>query len=261
MSSKYNATVIKNDKISDTLFLITVKPDFEIHDFKPGQFTTLGLEIPYKKNDGTEEIKLIKKAYSIASSPIDKNYLEFYIALVPDGLLTPHVFELKPNDKLFVGEKITGKFTLESVDDKKHILMIGTGTGLAPFISMIRTHVICGGDRHFSVLHGARHSYELGYYTELSVMSVNCQNFHYLPAISRPKEDPNWGGLTGRVTEIDIQKILKDKTNMEFSPENFEILLCGNPLMIEDMSVKLQNMGFQLNSKEQKGQIHFEKFW
>jgi ferredoxin/flavodoxin---NADP+ reductase len=256
MTDFFNATVIKNDRVSDTLCLITVKPDFEVKDFKPGQFTTLGL---MGKKDGHE--KLVKRAYSVASSPAQTSYLEFYIALVPNGKLSPYLFNLKQKDRLFVGEKFVGKFTLDTLPEHKHLLMISTGTGLAPFLSMIRTHLICGGDRHFAILHGARYSYELGFYSELAVMSVNCKNFNYIPCISRPEKDPFWGGPKGRVTEVIKKDEVKKQTGIELTPDNFEVLLCGNPAMITEMTDHLTTLGFKENTKDNPGTIHTEKYW
>lgn len=260
MSEDYNASVVKNDRLSDSLCLLTIKPDFEIRDFKAGQFTTLGLKLTRTEND-SENVKLVRKAYSIASSPIQNKYLEFYIARVVDGELTPHLFDLEPGDRVCVGEKITGAFTLDDIPENKHLLMISTGTGLAPFLSMIRTHMICGHTRHFVVLHGARFSYELGFYSELSVMSLNCKNFHYIPCVSRAEKDTNWGGAKGRVTAVIKTRVIEKVSGIRLIPDNFEILLCGNPKMVTEIMEYLQELGFKEDTKKQSGEIHIEKYW
>lgn len=268
MDQDYNATVIKKDFLSEDLCLLTVKPDFEIADFKPGQFTILGLKAREKRYANSPDPKsyndpekIIKKAYSILSSPAQERYLEFYLALVHEGELTPRLFSLESGDRLFVGEKITGKFTLDNIPPEKNLLMISTGTGLAPFMSMVRTHLVCGGPRKFVILHGARYSYDLGFYSELSVLSSGCKNLHYIPCISRPQNDPNWGGPKGRVTEVIKTGLVEEWTRLKLAPENFDVLLCGNPAMIEEMIRYLESLGFKLNKANQPGHIYKEEFW
>lgn len=255
MKEEYNATVVKSDCFSEGLFLLTVKPDEPIKTFKPGQFTTLGLKMP-NKDSGTT--KLVKKAYSIASSPVQNHFLEFYIVVVPHGDLTPYLFELKHGDRLFVGPRITGNFTLEKVPQDKNLLMVATGTGIAPFVSMIRTHLICGdpGKRKFVLIHGVRHSRDITYYAEFDSLDMHCPNFFFIPAVSRPQTDLYWGGPKGRVTQIIPEGIVEKRCGIALKPENFEILMCGNPDMIKDMTEYfMKENGF---SKEQ---IHAEKYW
>lgn len=268
MGKDYNASVIKKDFLSENICLLTVKPDFDIGDFKPGQFTILGLKAKEKRFGNSQNPKnledpekIIKKAYSILSSPAQEKYLEFYLALVPEGELTPRLFALESGDRLFVGEKITGKFTLDRIPPEKNLLMISTGTGLAPFMSMVRTHLVCGGERKFVILHGARYSYDLGFYSELSVLNSGCKNFHYIPCISRPEKDPNWGGPKGRVTEVIKTGLIEKLSGLQLTPENFDVLLCGNPVMIEEMTRYLESLGFKQNKPEEPGQIHKEEFW
>ena len=265
---QYNATVVSNELMSDHLAILKVKPDRPLSEFKAGQFAVLGLvgTAPCAPNASQCKIpdepqKLIRKAYSIASAGVQTDTLEFYIALVPEGELTPRLFHLKAGDRLFIGTKITGKFTLDSIPVDKNLILVSTGTGLAPFLSMVRTDMICGHVRHFVVIHGARHSSELGYYNELSLMAQNCKNFHYLPTVSRPTEDANWGGLKGRVTDVLTQGVVEKATGLELSPEYFHVLLCGSPNMVEDISIQLEAKGFRRDTKSAPGNIHKEEYW
>lgn len=264
--AEYNATVLKKESLSEHLAILTVRPDFPLSEFKAGQFAVLGLLAKEDCAPNARQCKtpspdkLIKKAYSIASSAARTDALEFYVALVPEGELTPRLFNLKEGDRLFLGQKIAGRFTLDKIPGDKHVLMISTGTGLAPFLSMIRTDLVCGHSRRFVVLHGARHSYELGYFQELSLMADHCSNFHYIPAVSRPQEDKAWHGLTGRVTELLKNGIVEKETGLELSPENFHAFLCGNPDMIEDATAFLETKGLRRETKD-GGEIHKEEYW
>lgn len=142
-----NAKVAQRVELSPELIILRIIPDgWELPDFIPGQFAVLGLPGTAKRTNfsDAEEApsdpdKLIKRAYSIASSSTNKEYIEFYVALVRSGALTPRLFALKPGDSIFLGPKFTGMFTLEMVKQNNNIIMLSTGTGLAPYMSMLRT--------------------------------------------------------------------------------------------------------------------------
>jgi len=190
-----NAIVAQRIEVAPGLIILRVVPDgWELPDFKSGQFAVLGLPgtAPrYKFSDPEEPLgnpgKLIRRAYSISSASVNKEYIEFYITLVRSGALTPRLFNLKSGDHVFLSRKYTGTFTLDQVPEDHHIILLSTGTGLAPYMSMLRGQMICNGPRIIVVVHGARHSWDLGYRSELNTLATICSNFNYLPAITRPK--------------------------------------------------------------------------
>ena len=153
--SPYNATLIEREDLNEALAIFKVRLDSgQELDFSPGQYTTLGLIDPdapppnpnspaSKKRKGP---KLIRRAYSIASSPKLKSYLEFYIVRVDEGKLTPLLWKIKEGDPIFMDHKIKGKFTLAGIPDGKDLVMVGTGTGVAPFWSMLNTYRHTGRD-------------------------------------------------------------------------------------------------------------------
>ena len=269
-NTELNARLIQKIMVSPTLAIMRFVPEgWELPDFKAGQYGVLGLPysapriptadpLPYDEPD-----KLIKRAYSVASSPEVKEYVEFYIALVESGELTPRLFALEPGDKVWLGKKFTGMFTLAEVPQDKNVVFIATGTGLAPYMSMIRTDLQCNVERKFAVLHGARHSWDLGYRSELNGFKRLCSNFEYLPIISHPEEENGrWAGDTGFVQKLWSEKRLEKKWDTKFTPENTRIFLCGNPNMIKGMLEILESEGFsEYNRREKTGQIHVEKYW
>ena len=176
--------------------------------------------------------RMIRRAYSIASESRADEYLEFYLTVVMSGELTPRLFNLKIRDRLYVGPKAVGVFTLDKAPGK-HILMIGTGTGLAPYMSMLRSELECNGPRQFVMVHGARYSWDLGYRTELTGLARHCGNFHYMPVITRPQEDVTWRGRSGYLQNVIASGAIEEETGLALTPENFDIFLCGNPGMIE----------------------------
>lgn len=264
---KYNAKILKNEILTDNLFILSVIPDSPLDDFQAGQFTTLGLKAKEKRHGNTPDPKgqkdpekMIRRAYSILSSPEQKGQLDFYIALVNEGELTPRLFVLKEGDALFMGNKITGKFTLDKTPGYKHLLLISTGTGITPFMSMMAAHFDQNPERHWLLTHGVRHSQDLSFHNDLTKQHFENNNFHYLPLVSRPQEDSEWTGETGRVTIIDKERIEKE-TGKLFTPDQFDVFLCGNPAMIEEMTTTFETLGFKKDQGKEVGQIHIEEYW
>jgi ferredoxin--NADP+ reductase len=204
--------------------------------------------------------RMIRRAYSIASESRADEYLEFYLTVVMSGELTPRLFNLKIRDRLYVGPKAVGVFTLEKAPGK-HILMIGTGTGLAPYMSMLRSELECNGSRQFVIVHGARFSWDLGYRTELTGLARHCKNFHYIPVITRPKEDVTWQGRSGYLQNLIASGAIEEETGLPLTPDNFDIYLCGNPGMIETVIWWAEARGFVKDKGHDIGTLHTEEYW
>jgi ferredoxin/flavodoxin---NADP+ reductase len=204
--------------------------------------------------------RMIRRAYSIASESRADEYLEFYLTVVMSGDLTPRLFKLKIKDRLYVGPKAVGVFTLDKAPGK-HILMIGTGTGLAPYMSMLRSELECNGSRKFVVVHGARYSWDLGYRTELIGLARHCNNFCYMPVITRPQEDVTWKGRSGYLQNVIASGAIEEETGLALTPDNFDIFLCGNPGMIETVISWAEARGFVRDRGHDLGTIHTEEYW
>ncbi|MBN2328888.1 MAG: ferredoxin--NADP reductase [Candidatus Omnitrophica bacterium] len=275
MSAKrieYNAALSQRIEIAPGLAIFRVVPDGDLFDFEPGQYSVLGLRCkalriidsdpdPDNSKCGEDPERLIRRAYSIASSSLEREFIEFYITLVRSGELTPRLFNLTIGDRLYLGPRATGLFTLNQVPSHKHILLVSTGTGLAPYISMVRSQLDCNQGRHFVVLNGARYSWDLGYRDELNFLSRLCRNFSYFPIISRPDRDPTWNGLEGRVQTLLASGVVEEKTGLSLTPENFDVFLCGNPAMIEDVIQMVEARGFVKDERKNPGTIHVEEYW
>ncbi|MCJ7755346.1 MAG: hypothetical protein MUP13_12345, partial [Thermoanaerobaculales bacterium] len=193
-----NAVVQQRNEVAPGLMVIRIAPEgWDLPVFTPGQFAVLGLPPEAPRCDladpDEEEHKpgaLIRRAYSIASSSVARENLELYITLVRSGALTPRLFALAPGDRLWLGPKITGRFTLDDAPDDADLVLVATGTGLAPYMSMLSTQLMCGASRRFAVLHGAYPSWDLGYRNELLTLQHLCSNLTYVATIDRPQEEP-----------------------------------------------------------------------
>lgn len=267
---EFNAVVTQRMEVAPGLMVMNVAPvGWELPDFEAGQYAVIGLpgSAPRCRDAEAEDTpaepdKLIKRAYSIASRSQAKQYLEFYIALVRSGALTPRLTLLNPGDRLWLGRKITGMFTLDSVPPECHVIMFATGTGLAPYVSMMRSALAEQPARRFAVVHGARHSWELGYREEMITLHRFCREFEYIPIVSRPKEEPiPWGGLAGHCQDVWTRHVIDEVWGFSPIPETTHIFLCGNPAMIRDVIELLAADGFREHSRKSPGQIHTEKYW
>jgi ferredoxin--NADP+ reductase len=264
----YNATVIGREEINPQLVILRVRPDKEMFDFKPGQFAVLGMlgAAPRVAEAAPEDVpnepdKMIRRAYSIASSSLEKRYVEFYLTLITSGQLTPRLFALKHGDRVFLGPKASGVFTLDRVAPEKAVVLIATGTGLAPYISMLRTMLVNDGQRRFVVLHGARYSYDLGYRGELESLARLRPNFTYIPSITRPDQDPHFHGHTGRIQALVEQGVLEKESGVVLDPAKAEVFLCGNPEMVNIVKFILEKKGFAAKGGTAPATIHVEEYW
>ncbi|MCU0234412.1 MAG: ferredoxin--NADP reductase [Thermoanaerobaculales bacterium] len=269
--TELNAVVLQRVEVAPGLIILRVVPEgWELPDFKPGQFAVLGLppEAPRSlEADPDEDIPpkpgaMIRRSYSIASSSKAREYLELYITLVRSGSLTPRLFALGAGDRLWLGPRITGFFTLDAVPADSHLVLVATGTGLAPYMSMLRTMLPAAGGRRIAVVLGARHSWDLGYQSELRTLERRCPGFAYLPVISRPAEEPlPWGGPAGYVQDLWREGAVARAWGFAPTPATTAVFLCGNPAMIDDMVGLLAAQGFREHSRREPGQVFVERYW
>jgi ferredoxin--NADP+ reductase len=239
----YRARITKRNDFSADLWMIRVQPGGEF-EFSPGQYATLGVEGAEKRSE---------RAYSITSSPYEDE-IEFFFELVPDGGLTPLLYKLKPGDELLMRKVPKGRFTLAMEGAITNHLLVATVTGVAPFVSYVRTlhkdwkDGKFRGEHKLYLLNGASRSWELGYCDELQAIAYDSPWLKYMPTVSRPWDDEKWVGETGRVD--DILRKYTDLWGLDGS--NTVGYLCGHPEMIEHGKGILKRIGFgKENLKEE----------
>jgi ferredoxin--NADP+ reductase len=241
-----HAEIVTRRDLAPDLWTIRIRLESPLV-FRPGQFATIGV------SDGET---MIERPYSIVSSPRESE-LEFFLELVPQGELGQRLFALTRGDRLHVRKVAKGNFTLDEKSGRRMHFMVATVTGVAPFVSMVRTLVRdeeagkpSAGHRAF-LLQGASRSWEFGYDTELAEIEREYRWFRYVPTVSRPREDAAWGGERGRVHEL-ISKYLD---RFQCNPTDTTAYLCGHPGMIESGKMILRVAGFEKES------IREERFW
>ena len=242
---QYNAHLVRRVDETESLAYFWVRFDGEPTPFVSGQYMTIGVFA-----DG----RLVQRPYSVASSPLvagTEGY-EFYVRLVQGGQFTPLSWRLTVGHGLrMIGPK--GKFMLEPDDDRIH-LFISTGTGNAPFVSMMRTMLLEGRPRKAIFVNGVSHVRELGYRRLLEGWQATGEYpVTYVPTISRPSEPANqgWTGRTGRAETV-LDSVCDD---YGLDPSNAVAYICGNPDMILAADELLVRRGFA------EEQIKKELYW
>jgi ferredoxin--NADP+ reductase len=235
----YSARILDRRDLSGDLWVIHVDPGGEF-PYRAGQYATLGVVTPEKRHE---------RAYSIVSAPHEK-LLEFFIELVPNGEVTPLLHKLQAGDQVSLRKVAKGNFTLDLSGERTNHLLIGTVTGVSPFVGYVRSlqhdwkdKEIPGAHKLF-ILEGASRSWELGYSAELEKAAREVPWLTYVPTVSRPWEDKGWSGETGRVDDL-----IRKYTDMwNLVPENTKVYLCGHPGMIENVNGIVKRHGWQEDS-------------
>lgn len=264
--SPYNATVIGKILLTPDLMILRVKTDQPRQEFIAGQFTHIGLLSSEERSsnsvmemDPPKEDTLIKRPYSIASAKHEVSEFEFYISQVKSGALTPRLFQLSQGRKMWVDDKISGVFELNQVPDKCNIVMVATGTGLAPYMSFLRSHINEHRDTRLAIIHGAAYPWDLGYYSELQFIRSTFPNFYYYPTLL--KADDSWNGLRGYIEKHLEAGVLQNNAGIELNPEKTHFFLCGNPKMVDSVSGYLKQFNFNKHCEETPdGTIHIEEY-
>jgi ferredoxin--NADP+ reductase len=231
---QYNSRLVRREDMTESLAYFWVRFDGEPTPFEPGQYMTIGVMV---------EGRIVQRPYSVASPPIvagDEGY-EFYVRLVQGGTFTPLLWQVPIGQAMrMIGPK--GKFLLEPNDDRTHIF-ISSGTGNAPFVSMMRQMLADGSTRPVLFLNGVSYAHELGYRDIVEGWERTGEYpVRFVPTVSRPNDPANasWLGRTGRVETI-LAPVLDE---MGLDASNSIAYICGNPDMILSAEETLLGRGY-----------------
>ncbi len=240
MSAFNTETVLEVHHWNDSLFSFKTTRDPSLR-FRNGHFVMIGLQV-----DG----KPLLRAYSVASANYEEN-LEFLSIKVPDGPLTSRLQHLKPGDAVLVGRKPTGTLVIDDLTPASHLYLFGTGTGLAPFMSIVRDPETYERFEKVVLVHGVREVSELAYADYLQTDLPGNDFFGemvrerliYYPTVTREPFRNR-----GRITElIESDKLTHDIGLPPLSPANDRAMLCGSPGMLADTRVLLDARGFTIS--------------
>jgi ferredoxin--NADP+ reductase len=298
---RYNATVVSLRKTHSDLLIARIQPDFPLPSHKPGQYSSLGLGNWEPRHPGCqeesippgEENKLVRRAYSISCGVLDDqghllnrngvNWLEFYVVLVRDSAkekppaLTPRIFMLKEGDRIFLGEKITGHFTLDTVMPGDSVVFLATGTGEAPHNYMLWELLRRGHAGRILSASCVRFRRDLAYVSIHEELMRRYPHYAYLSLTTREAETVQHKVY---IQDLIVSGQLEERLGAPLEPARTHVFLCGNPKMI-GVSVKdretgqrvypsplgvleiLEKRGFAADQPaiRLKGNVHFEEYW
>ncbi|MCY1283519.1 Flavodoxin/ferredoxin--NADP reductase [compost metagenome] len=223
--------------------------------FRAGQFARLGVT----KADGS----VVWRAYSMVSSPYDE-FLEFFSIVVPGGEFTSELSRLREGDSLLIDKQAFGFLTLDRFPDGRDLWLLGTGTGLAPFLSILQDFEAWQRFERIKLVYSVREARELAYQAliaglaERDYLAEYAHKLQYIPVVTREAYP---GALNQRITTLIDNGELERAAGLALDPEHSRIMLCGNPQMIEDTRAVLKTRGMRLALTRKPGQIGVENYW
>ena len=238
--------MLENRRWTETLFSLRVQaPALR---FTAGQFVRIALDV------GGERVA---RAFSFVNPPQDP-VLEFYGVIVPEGPLSPRLAALGVGDRLFVADNPSGFLVLNEVPPAEDLWMLATGTGVAPFLSILRTAEPWQKYRRVILVHAARYSRELVYSDLILEIERKYGNrFKTLKFVSREKAPQ---ALEGRIPAASADGRL-EQADVEIAPARSQFMLCGNPQMLKDVTAALAERGLRKHRRRIPGHITVESFW
>lgn len=220
-----------------------------IDPFVAGQFTQIGVG---------DETKPLFRPYSFANAPSEP-HLEFYFNFVDKGGLTPSLVQLQPGDKLWISRKASGRFTLSTLERAPALWCFATGTGLGVFLSILKTPEAWQQFDRIRLVHSVSHGSFLTHQAIIRQFEKQYpEQFRFIPIVTRENID---GTYSQRMTELVTQHILENDLNETIAPETAQVMLCGNPHMVQDMRTALQERGMGLRLPGKGGYVTIESYW
>lgn len=290
----YNAVITHFEPTHSDLWVLRVRPDHGDTSYLPGQYASLGLGYWEDRIDDAIDVgldakwdKLIRRSYSISSRMFDEfgyltdegglDELEFYIVLVaptPDNVpaLTPRLALKRPGDRIYLGPKVAGRYTLAAVQDPTStVVFLSTGTGEAPHNAMAIELLRKGHTGPIVAAVTVRQWRDLGYLEKHRELETRYPNYHYVPLPTRESDVPK-----RYIQDLITEDIFGNEHGVTLDPDNTHVFLCGNPAMIglpEEVDGEerfpavtgvvelLSERGFTLDRRRSPGNIHYEEYW
>jgi ferredoxin/flavodoxin---NADP+ reductase len=224
------------------------------YTFTPGQFARIGLP--------GEDGEIIWRAYSIVSAPHEA-FLEFFLVVVPTGAFSARVAKLKLGDTMLVDKIAQGFLTADRFKNGRDLWLMATGTGLAPYISMVRDKAVWAQFENIVIVQSVRERADLAYVEELTAMSnevteMGRARLRFINTLTRDRAE---GALEGRIPALINSGALEQAADVKLADEHSRFMLCGNPEMVEGMRALLKARGFRMNRKLEPGHIIVENYW
>jgi ferredoxin--NADP+ reductase len=233
--------------------LVSLMVDAPEVTFVAGQFGRLALPAP----PGSTE-PMLGRPYSFVNSP-DTAPHEFYFIVLPDGPLTPRLAALEPGAAVWMLRTANGFFSVGEIPAADVLWCLATGTGIGPFLSILRTREPWEKFGRVVLVHGVRYAEELTYGDVIAAIGgAHRGAFTYVPSVTR---ESHAGALDGRIPALIDDGRLEASAGLALNAENSHVMLCGNPAMIDDAQRSLAARGMRRHRRKEPGQITVETYW
>ena len=218
-------------------------------EFEAGQFTKLALP---------EDGAMLARAYSFVNAPREPHH-EFYYNIVPDGPLSVRLARLEAGDAIWLAPRAAGFLVLSEVPDAENLWLLATGTGIAPFLSILRSDTVWTRYPRVVLVEGVRHASELAYREEIArVKREHEGRFDGVVFVSREQAP---GALAGRIPQAILDGRLEAAAGVPLSAPGSQVMICGNPDMVTDTVAALAQRGMKKHRRRSPGHITVENFW
>ena len=217
-------------------------------EFKAGQFVRIAMEIAGE---------IVARPYSLVNSPTESE-LEIFFNIVPDGPLTPKLATLKSGDAIKVASKPYGFLTVEEVPDTRHLWMLATGTGVGPFISILKSQLAWNKFEEIILAYSVRTARELAYQDAIAAIGERYkEQLTFVPLVTREQVP---GTLNQRITGALESGELERQAGLRLSPDDSHVMMCGNSTMIADVTELLKARDMRKHLRREPGHITTEKY-
>ena len=231
---------------------------YQGYRFIPGQFARLGV-----RKQTAEGEKIVWRAYSIVSADYDE-FLEFYSIVVPGGEFTSTLADLAIGDEILIDKTNYGALTTDRFVDGRDLWLLSTGTGLAPFISILHDVKTWEQYEKIVLVHGVRFKDELAYselieaFKEHEYFGEFAHKLKYVQVVTR---DEVPGALRKRIPELLEDGELEREAGIRIDPDRARIMICGNPEMVDDLRKHFLGRGYSLSRRGHPGHLAVENLW
>jgi ferredoxin/flavodoxin---NADP+ reductase len=245
MADWLTGKIVEKKSWNDRLYTLRIECDFDT--FESGQFVRVALDI-----DGER----VARPYSLVNKPGD-DFLEIYFNIVDEGPLTPRLAALEEGDEIFVTDRANGFLTVSEVPQCRHLWMLATGTGVGPFLSILKNQDVWQRFEKIVLAYSVRDASELAYQQQVAEIRDQWpQKFSFVPLVTREKVE---GTLNKRITDSIEDGSLEQKTGIVID-EDSHIMMCGNSAMISDVTEVLEKRGLRKHRRREPGHITTEKY-
>jgi len=246
------AKVIENRQLTDRHYALIFEA--KLLPFQAGQFARLQVEV---ENDNGE-LENFANPYSLLNTP-DEKYAEVYFNTVEGGKVSNGLAALQPGDIVNIAQPCVGFFVLSQIPDAKYLWMFATGTGLGPYLSILKETTVWERFEKIKLVHAVPYAHELNYSDTIDVFKQeHPDTFQFIPIVSREDHD---GVLKGRIPALIETGELENKAGLQMSAQDTHIMLCGNSGMLNDTKAVLKKRGMNRHLNHKPGHVSSEQYY